>query len=291
MRTLLSLRSKALILMAAALALVVTPARAHVMLDDPNGGEQLTVGSVFTITWHVLIQHNQLNWDLWYSTISSAGAWTTIAMDLPPGSPAVGSVHTYDWTIPDVVDDSVWVRVRMDNAGTDYFDVSNAPFSIISADCNGNGVPDDQDIAKGTSEDCNGNGIPDECIELESDCNTNDIPDACDIADGTSEDCNGNGIPDECIEMESDCNTNDIPDACDIAGGTSLDVNGNGIPDECECLPDLSANGAVDTTDLLLLLFYWGPVPPNHPADFDGDGNVGTTDLLILLSRWGPCPK
>jgi hypothetical protein len=30
-------------------------------------------------------------------------------------------------------------------------------------DCNGNGVPDDTDIALGTSLDCNGNGVPDEC--------------------------------------------------------------------------------------------------------------------------------
>jgi hypothetical protein len=49
-------------------------------------------------------------------------------------------------------------------------------------DCNGNGIPDDQDIASGFSEDCNGNGVPDEC----------------DIASGTSADANGNGIPDEC---------------------------------------------------------------------------------------------
>jgi hypothetical protein len=30
-------------------------------------------------------------------------------------------------------------------------------------DCNGNGVPDDCDIADGTSLDLNGNAIPDEC--------------------------------------------------------------------------------------------------------------------------------
>jgi hypothetical protein len=30
-------------------------------------------------------------------------------------------------------------------------------------DCNGNGVPDAEDIAAGSSEDCNRNGIPDEC--------------------------------------------------------------------------------------------------------------------------------
>jgi len=49
-------------------------------------------------------------------------------------------------------------------------------------DCNGNGIPDDQDIADGTSQDCNGNGIPD----------------ICDIEAGTSQDSNENGVPDEC---------------------------------------------------------------------------------------------
>jgi len=49
-------------------------------------------------------------------------------------------------------------------------------------DCNGNGVPDDQDIADGTSLDCNANFIPDEC----------------DIAAGRSGDCNHNHIPDDC---------------------------------------------------------------------------------------------
>ncbi len=87
--------------------------------------------------------------------------------------------------------------------------------SIISGDCNDNGIPDDDDIAAGTSSDCNGNGFPDEC----------------DIADGRSGDCNTNGIPDEC---EPDCNGNGISDDCDIADATSADTNENGVPDECE---------------------------------------------------------
>jgi hypothetical protein len=33
----------------------------------------------------------------------------------------------------------------------------------VEQDCNGNGVPDPDDIAAGTSSDCNTNGIPDEC--------------------------------------------------------------------------------------------------------------------------------
>ena len=122
------------VVVAAAAALVMAnPARAHVRLDLPNGGEELEVGSIYTVEWTILIQHNQLNWDLWYSTTGAFGPWTVIAENLPPGSFSVGSVHTYDWTIPDDPDDSVWVRVRMDNSGTDYYDVSNAPFSIVSA--------------------------------------------------------------------------------------------------------------------------------------------------------------
>jgi hypothetical protein len=66
-----------------------------------------------------------------------------------------------------------------------------------SLDCNGNGIPDDQDIVGGTSEDCNENLVPDEC-EAPSDCNDNGVHDGCDIRDGYSYDANGNGIPDEC---------------------------------------------------------------------------------------------
>ena len=49
-------------------------------------------------------------------------------------------------------------------------------------DCNGNGIPDDQDISSGSSNDCNGNGIPDEC----------------DIAADPSSDWDGDGVLDDC---------------------------------------------------------------------------------------------
>jgi len=55
-------------------------------------------------------------------------------------------------------------------------------YSVIF-DCNNNDVPDECDIASGTSQDCQPNGVPDEC----------------DIASGTSQDANGDGIPDECV--------------------------------------------------------------------------------------------
>lgn len=116
---------------------IANPASAHVVLDLPNGEEELVVGSIYTIQWHIAIAHNLQNWDLWYSTKGPTGPWIPIAMNLPPGSGAVGSAHTYDWVIPDTPSNQVRVRVRMDNSGTDYDDISNNNLSIIPAvkDC------------------------------------------------------------------------------------------------------------------------------------------------------------
>mgnify|MGYP001605826655 CR=1 FL=1 len=61
------------------------------------------------------------------------------------------------------------------------------PGAVAGPDCNGNGVPDDQDI-----ENCAGAAACD-------DCNLNGVLDECDIASFTSFDFDFNGVPDECI--------------------------------------------------------------------------------------------
>ncbi|MCP3903961.1 MAG: hypothetical protein GY715_10040 [Planctomycetes bacterium] len=112
--------------------------------------------------------------------------------------------------------------------------------SPVMADCNGNGEPDECDVATGFSEDCDANGIPDEC---DPDCNENGTPDGCDIAGGTSPDCQGDGIPDECQLVDNDCDGDGVPDACQLA---DEDCNGNGVVDSCDvaaatsddCQPD-----------------------------------------------------
>ena len=116
--------------------------------------------------------------------------------------------------------------------------------AVCPADCNDNGVADDQDILGGTSSDCDTNSIPDECEEY-SDCQGNGVADFCDVVDGTSTDCDGDGVPDEC-QSAADCNGNSRQDFCDIAWGTSTDCNHNGIPDECESAADCNANGVAD---------------------------------------------
>lgn len=160
------------LLTALAATVAATSAFGHVGLDKPNGGEVLNAGDTFTTEWQVLISHALQNWDLWYSTVGSTGPWIVIANDLPAGSGLVGSVHTFDWTIPDTPSTNVYVRVRMDNTGTDYYDTSDAALTIIgtaATDCNGNGVPDVDDIAAGTSADFDADGVPDECQSLSVD--------------------------------------------------------------------------------------------------------------------------
>ena len=127
------MRNTGLALVALVNLMALSSLSAHVALDSPNGGEELEVGSTFTIEWHVVIQHNQLNWDLSYSRSGAGGPWIDIAVDLPVGDPSMASMHSYEWTVPDDVSDQVRVRVIQDNSSVDYSDLSVDNLSIISS--------------------------------------------------------------------------------------------------------------------------------------------------------------
>ncbi len=141
-------------------------------------------------------------------------------------------------TFLEALRDVTAVRVRMDVSTNSIFYESGIDnFRLVPRlDCNDNGVPDEEDIADGTSDDCNSNGIPDDC---EPDCNDNGLADSCDLSTGTSADCNGNCVPDDC-EPNEDCNDNGVQDICDIANGTSGDCNESLVPDECELAAGVS---------------------------------------------------
>lgn len=139
------------VLLLLALLLPAT-AFAHISLDFPNGGEVYSAGEVVTIQWHIYISHPLQNWDIWYTTENgttfeqcadqAAYPWIAIATDVPNTCANAGGgcgifggcTEQYEWTIPEGIDsDQVKIRVRMDNSGTDYFDVSNSPFTITSS--------------------------------------------------------------------------------------------------------------------------------------------------------------
>jgi len=90
------------------------------------------------------------------------------------------------------------VKEAFDQANADYTTCSGAnncmrfvgdeDFAVVPSvhrwrDCNGNDVPDTQDLTAGTSLDCNSDGVPDECQLSGNDCNSNSNPDDCDVAD------------------------------------------------------------------------------------------------------------
>jgi len=142
-------------------------ANGHVTLSDPNGGETLEVGSIYTIRWTVGIPHDIQNWDLWYSTTGSRGPWIAIALDIPGGDNTYGSIHAYNWTVPDSQSNQIRVRVIQDNSGRDYEDISNANLTIVRIDSDGDGVVDSVDnclnTPNPTQTDTDGDGIGDAC--------------------------------------------------------------------------------------------------------------------------------
>ncbi|MBI4716662.1 MAG: hypothetical protein HY763_02575 [Planctomycetes bacterium] len=128
----------------------------------------------------------------------------------------------------------------LDISGAVSADVNGNSVPDECEDCNGNGVLDSVEIGGGAA-DVNGNGIPDAC---EASCNGNALPDEYEITNALVADQNGNLVPDGC---EPDCNGNAIADHAEIAGGSQLDVDRNEVPDVCQ---DCNANGLVDYIDV-----------------------------------------
>lgn len=111
---------------------------------------------------------------------------------------------TYTQCTPNTTPNTNWWDGSSSNLYFTSISASGSTMTLnFGLDCNNNGIPDNVDIANGTSQDCNANGIPDEC----------------DLAKGTSVDCDLNGVPDEC---DPDANDNGLPDACELSGATGL---------------------------------------------------------------------
>ncbi len=236
-------------------------------------------------------------------TYANSGYWNQGSSDVSCQW-RMGGDH--GWDITDLLEywdeaaiNSLDVGVRWLNSsgGGLHNEMKVSAFRIVVTtivDCNGNGVPDDEDIADGYSEDCNGNGVPDECDVDEgysddcnwdwvpdecqlagNDCNQNGYLDECDIAESYSEDCNYDDIPDECQLAGDDCNGNDVPDECDV-DWSSEDCNGDGIPDECQLAGhDCNQNQYLDECDIAE---GWsedlnGDGIPDECVPFDCNGN------------------
>jgi hypothetical protein len=170
----------------------------------------------------------------------------------------------------------------------------NAP--PTPADCNGNLVADDADIAAGTSQDCNGNGIPDECELAGNDCDGNGVPDDC------QQDSDGDGIIDVCEPFippgggggggggpppPGDADGDGVADNIDNCPNTpnpnQADSDGNGIGDACDpvtgCTPSWTNNSPsaqFNGSVAALTVFDDDGAGPHAPALYVGGGFTST---------------
>ena len=91
--------------------------------------------------------------------------------------------------------------------------------SCDANDCNGNGIPDGDEL---DGNDCNDNGTLDECELFGNDCDGNGALDECDLADG-AEDSDANGVLDVCqaaCEFNTACDGGDAVYPADQGAST-----------------------------------------------------------------------
>jgi hypothetical protein len=98
---------------------IFDPSQAFIEVLTPNGGESISVGEEYYITWastgvnNVFIEYSTDNGDQWIpiDTVSAIGG-------------------RYTWTVPNTPSDSCLIRISGGTPGEPPFDVSDAVFSI-----------------------------------------------------------------------------------------------------------------------------------------------------------------
>ena len=91
--------------------------KAHVRLDNPEGGETYVTGEKVIIKWTTIIEHDQENWDLYFSS-NGGSNWEGIKLNI--------DTHqlSYVWTVPKIITDNARIRIIQNNTGGDYEDAS-----------------------------------------------------------------------------------------------------------------------------------------------------------------------
>jgi hypothetical protein len=136
-------------------------------------------------------------------------------------------------------------------------------------DCNVNGVPDECDIADGTSEDCSNNGIPDEC---EPDTDGDGFIDPCDNCPNDYNPDQADGDGDEAGDLCDNCPDDPNPD--------QADTDGDDLGDLCDNCPEFPNpdQSDVDGDEVGDLCDNCPEVPNPSQADSDNDGNGDECD-------------
>ena len=167
------------------------------------------------VIWNDTRNGESIRWSEVYYTYSTDGGltWSPNVAVSPPfdswlGWPQQEKLGDYYHMVSDNVGASLAYAATF-NGEQDVYFLRLGPY-----DCNGNGVPDGEDVAAGTSSDLNGNGIPDEC-ECFGDVNCDRVVDYADIDPFVAAlSCVGGeptcwppvGVPEGCAWLRADCN-------------------------------------------------------------------------------------
>ena len=190
-------------------------------------------------------------------TKQAAYAHSAYAIDLDgDGDADVLSASYYDEKI-------AWYRNRLNKPKQDFSNPriistsADGAFSVYAADLNGDGAPE---VISASQR--NDNVAWYENYMGPFDCNGNGIPDPDDIANGTSTDCDGNGRPDECDVADTpsaDWNGDGIHDACTPPNYCSANPNSTGLA----AVMGVSGSPVITTNNLWLTAsqmppYEWG---------------------------------
>ncbi|MFQ5414585.1 MAG: LVIVD repeat-containing protein [Phycisphaerae bacterium] len=211
--------------------------------------------------------------------------------DIDAVTGVLGFVASFD---PPELDAAWGVYPFLGQHNVQVSDINNGLFIIDVApppppDCNGNGVPDNGDIADGASADDNGNGIPDECEVIS--ILSSDPPDGAIDARQPSEPDGGNvtGWSQVVLTFDGDTAALTVEDFT-----ITLDPPGT---------PPFLAFVFPDGNDVVLQFgdFVADPIPPGHwtiithnasgtsvrigylPADVNNDRLSNPNDVLALI--------
>ncbi len=179
-------------------------------IDDPDLGNWDVIVSAHEMGHNLGTFHTHDGYSPPIDDCGNTGAW------------ALGEIMSYCHTTPGGLYN---IEMRFSSRVQDVIADEVAFEGCLWFDCNDNSINDALDIG-GVSADANGNGVPDEC----EDCNNNGVLDDADIAGGMV-DIDANGVPDVC---ETDCDANTRPDEWETATALKPDANGNRVPDGCE---------------------------------------------------------
>ena len=102
------------------------PVDAHVTLRTKLKDSIYNPGDQVNIEWEVLVEHDPIDWDLFYS-FDGGKSWEPIEEGIPLDQ------LKYTWIAPDLDSDSMLIRIVQDNEVTEDYDEVSDTFSIVPA--------------------------------------------------------------------------------------------------------------------------------------------------------------